>query len=211
MAKITALSLGKGRNKKANVSLDGKPALKLEPEVALKEGLEIGQELSDSRIAALAEASRRQSCYDAALRFLGYRPRSEYEIKQRLYQRGFDGASIKATLSQLKERDLINDGDFARFWRDNRQSFSPRSQWLISLELKQKKVPEEIIEQVVGTIDDAENAYSVGKAKARSLANCDDYQSFRRRLGDHLKRRGFGYGVIIKTVERLWQERGLPE
>lgn len=207
MAKITALSLGKGRNKKASVSLDGKPSLKLEPEVALKEGLKVGDELSDSRIAALHLASRRQSCYDAALRYLDYRPRSEYEIKQRLYRRGFDSDSIKATLSQLKERDLIDDGDFARFWRDNRQSFSPRSRWLVSLELKQKKVPEEIIEQIASTIDDTENAYSVAQAKARSMATCDDYQSFRRRLGDHLKRRGFGYGVIIKTVERLWQER----
>jgi regulatory protein len=211
VAKITALSLGKGRNKKASVSLDGKPLLRLEPEVALKERLKVGQELSDSRIETLTQASRHQSCYDAALRYLGYRPRSEYEIRQRLYQHGFDGDSIKAAISRLKEQNLIDDGGFARFWRDNRQSFSPRSQWLVKLELKQKKVPEEIIEQVVGTIDDAENAYSVARVKARSLAQCDDYQSFRRRLGDHLKRRGFGYGVIIKTIERLWQERGLPE
>ena len=57
MARITALSLGKGRNKKANVSLDGKPALRLEPEVALKEGLKIGQELSANRIEALNKAA----------------------------------------------------------------------------------------------------------------------------------------------------------
>ena len=88
MARITALRLGKGRNKKANVSLDGKLAFNLEPEVALKEGLKVGQELSASRIEALIKTSHQQSCYDAALRYLGYRPRSEYEIRQRLYQRG---------------------------------------------------------------------------------------------------------------------------
>ncbi|MCJ7769544.1 MAG: recombination regulator RecX [Dehalococcoidales bacterium] len=208
MAIITALRLGKGRNKKANVSLDGKLALNLEPEVALKEGLKVGQELSASRIEALVKTNRQQSCYDAALKSLGYRPRSEYETRQRLYQRGFDNNSIKAALSRLKEQNLINDGDFARFWRDNRQSFSPRSQWLTRLELKQKRVPDEIIEQVVSTIDDVNNAYSVAVVKARNLTQCD-YQSFRRRLGDHLKRRGFGYGIIIKTVEQLWQERGV--
>ena len=209
MARITALRLGKGRNKKANVSLDGKPAFNLEPEVALKEGLKVGQELSASRIEALIKTSHQQSCYDAALRYLGYRPRSEYEIRQRLYQRGFDNNSIKAALPRLKEQGLIDDNDFARFWRDNRQSFSPRSQWLTRLELKQKRVPDEIIEQVVNTIDDVKNAYSVAKVKAHSLTQCD-YQSFRRRLGDHLKRRGFSYGIIIKTIEQLWQERGLP-
>ena len=209
MARITALRLGKGRNKKANVSLDGKLAFNLESEVALKEGLKVGQELSASRIESLIKTSHQQSCYNAALKSLGYRPRSEYEIRQRLYQRRFDNNSIKAALSRLKEQGLIDDGDFARFWRDNRQSFSPRSQWLTRLELKQKRVPSEIIEQVVSTIDDAENAYSVATTKAHSLTQCD-YQSFRRRLGGHLKRRGFGYGVIIKNIEQLWQERGLP-
>jgi len=209
VARITALRLGKGRNKKANVSLDGKLAFNLEPEVALKEGLKVGQELSASRIEALIKTSHQQSCYDAALRCLGYRPRSEYEIRQRLYQRGFDNNSIKAALPRLKEQGLIDDNDFARFWRDNRQSFSPRSQWLTRLELKQKRVPDEIIEQVVSTIDDVKNAYGVAKVKAHSLTQCD-YQSFRRRLGDHLKRRGFSYGIIIKTIEQLWQERGLP-
>jgi regulatory protein len=209
VARITALRLGKGRNKKANVSLDGKLAFNLEPEVALKEGLKVGQELSANRIEALIKTSRQQSCYDAALRYLSYRPRSEYEIRQRLYQRHFDNNSIKAALSRLKEQGLIDDNDFARFWRDNRQSFNPRSQWLTRLELKQKRVPEEIIEQVVSTIDDVNNAYSVAKVKAHSLTQCD-YQSFRRRLGDHLKRRGFNYGIIIKTIEQLWRERGLP-
>ena len=207
MAKITALNWGKGRNKKANVSLDGKPALSLEPEVALKEGLMVGQELSDSRTAALVKASHQQQCYNAALRYLDYRPRSEYEMRQRLRQRGFDKDSIQAALSRLKEQGLIDDSDFARFWKDNRQSFSPRSQWLVGLELKQKGVPREFIKQVVSTIEDAENAHRVAVSKAHSLADCD-YQSFRRRLGEHLKRRGFSYGVIIKTIERLWQERG---
>jgi SOS response regulatory protein OraA/RecX len=35
-----------------------------------------------------------------------------------------------------------------------------------------------------------------------------DYQSFRRRLGEYLRRRGFNYEVINHTVERVWQELG---
>ena len=35
----------------------------------------------------------------------------------------------------------------------------------------------------------------------------DDYQTFRRRLGEYLRRRGFGYEVIETTLERVWQER----
>jgi len=38
-----------------------------------------------------------------------------------------------------------------------------------------------------------------------------DYQVFRRRLGDFLKRRGYGYGVVQETVARLWRELGGAE
>lgn len=206
MAKITALRFGKGRSKKVCVSLDGRHAFNLELDVVIKERLKVGQEISAAQVEALKKAGYQQRCYNAAARLLGYRPRSEHEMKQRLNQHGFDNDTIRAVLARLKEQGLVDDGNFARFWRDNRQSFSPRSQWLIRVELRQKGVPDEIINQVVNSIDDADNAYHTAKKKANSLT-ITDYQDFRRRLGEYLKRRGFNYSVIIKTIERLWQER----
>ena len=55
-------------------------------------------------------------------------------------------------------------------------------------------------------IDDRGSAYRSALDKARRLPK-DDYQTFRRRLGEHLRRRGFGYEVIETTLERVWQER----
>jgi SOS response regulatory protein OraA/RecX len=54
--------------------------------------------------------------------------------------------------------------------------------------------------------DDTENAYRAAAGRARSFTAVD-YQSFRRRIGEYLKRRGFGYEVINSTIMRLWQER----
>ena len=207
MARVTALRVSRGRVKRVKLFLDGRFAFSLEAEVAVKEGLRVNQELTSSQIESLIKASHHQSCYDAAARFLSYRPRSQHELRQRLLKRGFDDDTIEAVVSRLKERGLVDDTAFAQFWKDNRQSFRPRSQWLTRLELKQKGVSSDIIDQVVSTIDDAENAYRVAISKARSLT-MSDYQSFRRRLGEHLGRRGFGYGVINKTIVRLWQERG---
>ena len=74
------------------------------------------------------------------------------------------------------------------------------------LELRRKGVSEEIIDRVINNINDEDSAYRAGLKKARSLSG-SDYPRFRRRLGDHLKRRGFSYGVINHTVARLWQEQ----
>ena len=112
---------------------------------------------------------------------------------------------IVLACKQLKKQGLIDDVAFARFWRDNRESFSPRSRWLTQLELRQKGVANDIIDRMVDTVDDEDSAYRAAASKARSLSRAD-YQRFRRQLGEHLKRRGFSYGIIDQTVKRLWHE-----
>jgi len=205
--RITAIRAGRGRRKRVNIFLDGRFAFSLEAEVAIREDLKVGQELSASQIGALARSDQFHRSLNAAAHYLGYRPRSEFELRQRLHQHGFDGDSVEAVLAKFKEQGLVDDMAFAQFWKDNRESFSPRSQRLTRLELRRKGVADDVIAQVVDTIDDGESAYRAALSKARSLP-LSDYQSFRRRLGEYLKRRGFGYGVISHTVERVWQEQG---
>ena len=207
MKKVTAISAGRRQGKRVNVFLDGKFAFSLEAEVAVKEGLQVGQELSEGDIEALARSDLFHRCLGAAIHYLGYRPRSEAELRERLHRRGFDGDKVEATLAKLREQGLVNDLAFAQFWKDNRQSFSPRSQWLTRSELRQKGVADDIIDQVVADVDDEDSAYRAAMSRARSLP-LSDYQSFRRRLGEHLKRRGFGYRVISHTVEQVWQVMG---
>ncbi len=207
MKKITALGVGRGRGKRVNISLDGKFAFSLEAEVAVKEGLKVELVLSAEQIEALARSDSFQRCLNAAVHYLSYRPRSEAEIRKRLHQRGFDGDNLETVIARLKEQGLVDDMAFAQFWKDNRESFSPRSQWLTKLELRRKGVASDIIDQAVDAIDDDDSAYRALQSKARGLPY-SDYQSFRRRLGEYLKRRGFSYGVINNAVERMWQEQG---
>jgi len=207
MRKITALRTGRGRGKRVNIFLDGKFAFSLEAEVAAKEGLQVEQVLSAEQIEALARSNYLHRCFNAAAHYLSYRPRSEPELRERLHQRGFDSDSVEAAITRLKEQGLVDDIAFAQFWKDNRESFSPRSQWLTKLELKRKGVADDIIDQVVDTVDDEDSAYRAALRKARSSPQ-SDYQNFRRRLGEHLKRRGFSYVVINHTVDRLWQDQG---
>ncbi len=207
MSEITALRVGRGRGKRVNVFLDGKFAFSLEAEVVAKEGLQIGQELSAEQIGAMVGSDHFHRCLNVAVRYLSYRPRSEFELRERLRQRSFDGDKVEAVLTKLKEQGLVDDMAFAQFWRDNRESFNPRSRWLTKLELRRKGVANDIIDQVVDAIDDDDSAYRAAQRKARNLP-LSDYRLFQRRLGEYLKRHGFGYRVINHTVERLWQEKG---
>jgi len=204
MNTITAIRES-NRRQQVKVFLDGKLAFSLKAEVAAREGLQVGQELSSAQIAALQQSDRQQRCLSTAERYLSYRPRSEAELRERLRQRGFDSDSVAATMAQLKDQGLVDDKVFAQFWKDNRE-LSPRSRRLIRLELRRKGVSDDIIAQMVATSDDEDSAYQAALSKTRRLS-LSDYDSFRRRLSDYLQRRGFTYSVTKHTVERVWQER----
>ena len=207
MAIITKLTAGKSRENRVNVFLDGKFSFSLLAEVALKEGLQVEQELSASQVEELTVSDRYQRCLNAAIRYLGYRPRSEAEVRQRLQRHGFGRDCIGKALARLKEQGFVDDTAFARFWKENRETFSPRSRWLTGQELQRKGLDNSIIEQVVGEVDDSDNAYRAALGKAHRLSS-SDYPDFRRRLGEYLRRRGFNYPVINDTVDRIWKERG---
>jgi len=207
MNEISGLRAGSKGGKRVNVFLDGKFAFSLQAEAAVREGLRVGQELSADRVAALCREDDLQRGLDAAGRYLGYRPRSGAELRQRLQRRGFSGAIVEAVLARLREQGLVDDEAFARFWKENRDTFSPRSQWLTRQELRRKGVGDEILNRVLDNADDGDSAYRAVLGRARRLP-LDDYQAFRRRLGGYLRRRGFSYGVIEQTVTRLWRECG---
>jgi regulatory protein len=206
MAKITGMKPVRGREKRVRVLFDARPPMLLLAEIALKEGLKKDQELTDSQLEKLAVLDLSQRCYNAAARFLAYRPRSEAEIRQRLLRHGFLENDIAKTLARLKEQGLADDAAFARYWRENRDTFSPRSRRLTKMELKRKGLSGDIIEQVISEIDEKDSAYRAATARARRLRSTD-FQDFRQRLGSYLGRRGFNYGIIKEITERVWQEQ----
>jgi regulatory protein len=205
--KITALKVQQGRNKPKRVKLflNGKPLFSLEADVVVKKRLKTGATLSEADIIDLTQADAEQRCYDAAARYLSYRPRSESELKLRLRQKGFAREAIDAAVVRLKEQHLLDDSVFARFWVDNRTAFRPRSRQLTRSELRAKGVDREIIEQTVENYNEADNAYKAALSKLRSLSGCDA-DSFRRKLGGYLARRGFDYEVINHTTELVWEK-----
>jgi regulatory protein len=205
MSKITGLKRGKTGSRRISVFLDGKPALGLLPETARKENLKVGQELAETALENLAKADLRQRCYNSAARFLSYRPRSESEMRQRLARHGYDATTIEKTLKRYRELGLLDDDAFARYWIENRNTFSPRSKRLATLELKKKGLQTEIIEDAVNEIDEKENAYQAARSRLRRLTALE-YKDFRLKLGQYLGRRGFNYGIIREITDRVWKE-----
>lgn len=144
-------------------------------------------------------------CYEAALHYIEYRPRSEAEVRRHLmYKRRFDEECVSRAVARLKKLKLIDDRAFSEMWARERVSHRHKSSLMVRRELMQKGVDGEIIERVTDNIDDDANALRAGMSKARQLMNLE-YPEFYKRLAAYLSRKGYGAELVRGVVMRLWE------
>ena len=192
--------------RRSNVYLDGRYAFSLTTELAVQE-LRVGEPISEERYAALVVKDQHARCFDAALRFLGARPRSEREIRDRLARHEFDVMVVDRVIERLRRIQLVDDAAFATYWVEQRATHRPRGARLLKQELRHKGVSQEVLAEALPADDDEEGAYRAAQRKATSLRALDE-RTFKQRLGSFLQRRGYGYETIRPVVTRLWRETG---
>jgi len=201
---ITAIKVQKRNPQRVAIYLDGEYAFGLARIVAA--WLTVGKEISDEELSRLKEQDTLEVAYLKALNSLSYRPRSITEVQNKLNEKGFSEQVVEETIDRLQKNGLLNDAQFASTWVENRVSFHPRSQRLLTYELRSKGVAEEAIDQALGEMADDETlAYQAAESQARKLTGLEK-PKFKTRLLGYLGRRGFPYAVIFPVVDRLWNE-----
>jgi regulatory protein len=83
---------------------------------------------------------------EIALRFLGARPRTRWELERRLRRAGAEEPVLHATLDRLAALGYVDDAAFARWWGEQRDRHAPRGRRLIEAELRRSGVSHDVIE-----------------------------------------------------------------
>ena len=203
MSTVTRISIIEKPQAKMNVYLDG--ALTYALPLDMEKELSVGQILTEEDQIRLERMSQYFKCLASGKRLVTNRPHSRKELKTKLLQRHYPSEAVDKVLDKLTEWGLVNDEEFAAYWIDNRNSCNPKSKLLTAAELRDKGVSSAIISAQVKNIDDSKNAYEIASRRAERLAGLDK-NTFMRRLGSFLERRGFSYETIRPTVEKLWVE-----
>jgi regulatory protein len=199
---ITALKIQKRNRERVNVYLDGNYALAVTTLAASQ--LRTGQYLSEADIATLETQDARERAYQSAIRYLGYRPRSEQEIRRHLDGKKVPAEVVEMIVDRLHAESHLDDQAFASYWIDNRERFKPRSRKALRYELWQKGVPKTIIESALAGVDEAESAWQAVASRLHRWRGLDE-RLFQQKAGGFLARRGFSYATIKPVLKRAWQ------
>lgn len=204
MATITDLVTQKRDKDRVSVYLDGKFALGLAASVAAE--LRIGQELSLEDIETLERKERTEKARQNALRFVSYRPRSEYEVRTHLRRKSFEDDVVDHVVEYLTALDFIDDLAFANYWVEQRETFRPRSRFALSQELRQKGISRELIDSALEEVDESAAARRAVQKRAYHWAGLPE-QAYKEKMAGYLQRRGFSYELIRETIEEAWQDQ----
>ena len=195
--KITEIRSQVKRTDRYSIYVDGKYSFPLGEAELLNTGIIIGQEFSENGLEELKNRAVVDKGYDRALNLIMRRPRSEWELRDYLKRKEYQAEFIELILNKLTKRGFVNDADFARRWVESRRLLKSSSKLRLKQELRQKRIPDEIIQITL------ENDETDEKTVLRSLIQRKRTQTKYQddlKLMQYLVRQGYNYGDIKSVL-----------
>jgi regulatory protein len=205
--RITKIESQKNRPARKNIYADGAFVAGVSAETLLKLALRTGDELSPAQLDVLQKTEALAGARSTALRFLGSRPRSTREMRNKLREKEFTGEEIDRTIADLTASGLLNDTEFARMFIRNAMALRPLGPAALKRKLLllgvEKGIVEEAIAETLGAEGAEDAAAEVARKflrKARMARKDESSEKLRQRLSAFLARRGFGWETIRSAV-----------
>jgi regulatory protein len=207
---ITAIRQQHNDSRRFNIFIDNEFAIGISLNTLTRTRLAVGVCLDEQGWAQLVACEQADQAMQQALRQLERRSRSSYEVYRFLQRKGFSEEICTQTITRLQELGLLNDADFAIRWVAQRRAIARRGEQALRAELRQKGIAPSLIEAALRSAEDECNEETRAEMAARTVlsryAASPDWNTFQRRLGGYLLRRGFAIDLIRPILVRLWRE-----
>jgi regulatory protein len=195
---ITAIKQQERIKSRYSVYIDGKYSFSLSADALLAEGLHSGLEVDEVQLKLYKKLSADDKAYGLALAYVARRMRSRHELSDYFRHKEYDAELSAQLIERLERIGLIDDTKFAEAWVRNRRLLKSVSKRKLTQELRQKRVADIIIDQVLAEDETDERAVlrELIDRKRRQLRYQDNLKLMRYLVGQ-----GFSYDDV-KSVLR---------
>lgn len=205
---VTDIKQQKNDKSRYSVYIDGNYEFSLIMEDILYFRLKIGESISEDTYRYITETTLYIKAQNTALKFLGYKMRTEKEVLDKLIKEQYSEEIIARVMEFLIKYDYINDREYCRRYIKETLKLRPKGIYMIKSELKAKGIDEDTADEVLeeAQIDELYVAEMLLEKKYEGFAEMD--QKELTRVYGYLQRRGFSFGIIKEAVAEL-AEKGI--
>lgn len=143
-----------------------------------------------------------RTAMDDAVRMLARRARSSGELRHELIALGHDAVEVDEVVLECESRLYLDDLGLARVLTESLRARKRASRSQVRAKLRERRLPDGVIEEAVGELDDDEEHDLLREAaneRARKMGGLDRQTAERRLLG-FLARRGWSGERAIRVA-----------
>lgn len=216
MPKVTSVEPQKKNPKRFNVFLDGEFAFGADEDLVVSYRLVPGKIIQKEELDKLIYEAEVGKLMERMYGLFSVRQRSEREVKTYLKNLSFkrkikdkeeiSDITIDLLVERLKQKGLVNDLEFAKAWVEARRKSKQKGERALRVELIQKGIGREIIEEVVSrqssVVSEEDLARQALEKKIKVWKNLPPLE-FKKKAYEFLMRKGFDYSVVESAVENI--------
>lgn len=206
--KITSIEQQKNNPERYSVFIDNKFAFGLDSVDIFNFKLKINDEISAEKYNIIMEQCVFLKAKNKAIKYLGYKARTEKEIYKKLLTEYYPSDIIEKTITFLKKYNYVNDENYARAYITEKFNIKGYGIKRLTYELKSRGIESSIIENIIyelnDEIDEKHKAVELLNKKIKGEKNID--YKLKQKLYGYLARRGYNYSVIKYAFNKVLQE-----
>jgi len=205
MKKITKIEYQKKNIERFNIYIDDEYGFAVDISILIKYSLKKGMELDDALIDEILLSEEEISVYNYGISVLSRYFKSEYELRLKMKNKGFNPQLIDNAISILKEHKYLDDERYCEMFINDKINISKHGVRKIKEALYYKGIDKEIIEEKIKCISaesEEERALLLGEKKLLNIKENDNRKKMSK-LSNYLLGKGFEYETVNKTLRKL--------
>ncbi|WP_300385869.1 recombination regulator RecX [Clostridium sp.] len=208
MNKITKIEVQKRNKDRVNVFVDESFAFAISAEILYKEGLKVDEIIDVEKVEKVAKEDSFIKCKSSALRMVERSYKTQKEIGDKLFTKGYDKEVIERTMEFLKEYEFVNDEAYLNMYIKDK--IKGQGQNKIKYDLMKKGIKDTEIHEAISNIDEDEEleaakGLALKKYNVIKKSESDEYK-ISQKLYRFLITKGYNYDLVKKAIKEIKED-----
>lgn len=204
MLKITKVAQNKYNKNRYSIFINDDYAFSVSEDVLINHSLLKGKELDKEFIDKVLLSEEKDKAKSIALKYLGYKMRSEKEVREKLNMAGYCDYSDEV-IDYLLKNQYLDDREYAFCYTKEKLNLKGYGKIRITMELNQKGIDSSLVNEALSNFnyEDREFEMALELAEKRSKRSFKNDEDKYRKIYGYLLRQGYSNDIVKKVLNEL--------